>query len=79
MSEDMLEQVKSHRKFIQRIIPDDETWIHNFDMQTIHHEPKAKNHDSQSKVKVTLLVFFDYGGVVHSEFVTNGFTVKLRV
>ena len=85
VAEDMLEQVNSDPTFIQRIITGDETWVYEFDMQTSQqaaewrypHEPKPKKpRQSRSKVKVMLLVFFDYHGVVHSEFVPNGSTVN---
>ncbi|KAJ0178856.1 hypothetical protein K1T71_005631 [Dendrolimus kikuchii] len=40
-------------------------------------EPKPKNpRQSQSKVKVMLTVFFDYCGVVHSEFLPEGQTIN---
>ena len=85
VAEDMLEQVNSDPTFIQRIITGDETWVYEFDMQTSQqaaewrypHEPKPKKpRQSRSKVKVILLGFFDYHGVVHSEFVPNGSTVN---
>jgi len=40
-------------------------------------EPKPKKScQSRSKVKVMLIVFFDYRGVVHSEFLPEGQTVN---
>lgn len=81
---DMLQRVNSDESFIKRIITGDETWVYEFDMQTsqqssewrLDTEPKPKKpRQSRSKVKVMLIVFFDWQGVVHSEFLPEGQTV----
>ena len=85
VAEDMLERVNSDPTFIKRIVTGDETWVYEFDMQTSQQasewrlpiEPKPKKaRQSRSKVKVMLTVFFDYRGVVHSEFLPQGETVN---
>lgn len=85
VAEDMLERVNSDPTFIKRIVTGDETWVYEFDMQTSQQasewrlptEPKPKKpRQSRSKVKVMLTVFFDYRGVVHSEFLPDGQTVN---
>lgn len=85
VAEDMLEQVDSDPTFIKRIVTGDETWVYEFDMQTSQQasewhlptDPKPKKpRQSRSKVKVMLTVFFDYHGVVHSEFLPEGQTVN---
>lgn len=85
VAEDMLERVNSDPTFIKRIVTGDETWVYEFDMQTSQQasewrlptEPKPKKaRQSRSKVKVMLTVFFDYRGVVHSEFLPEGETVN---
>ncbi|XP_060806375.1 uncharacterized protein LOC132903073 [Amyelois transitella] len=77
VAEDMLERVNSDPTFMKRIVTGDETWVYEFDMQSSQQasewrlptEPKPKKpRQSRSKVKVMLTVFFDYRGVVHSEF-----------
>lgn len=85
VAEDMLERANSDPTFIKRIITGDETWVYEFDMQTsqqasewrFSNEPKPKKpRQSRSKIKVMLTVFFDYRGVVHSEFLPEGQTVN---
>ncbi|KAJ8704018.1 hypothetical protein PYW07_013312 [Mythimna separata] len=85
VAEDMLERVSSDPTFMKRIVTGDETWVYEFDMQTspqasewrLPTEPKPKKtRQSRSKVKVMLTVFFDYRGVVHSEFLPEGLTVN---
>lgn len=84
---DMLERVNSDPTFMKRIVTGDETWVYEFDMQTSQQasewrlptEPKPKNpRQTRSKVKVMLSVFFDYRGVVHSEFVDLSVMRRLR-
>lgn len=85
VAEDMLERVNSDPTFMKRIVTGDETWVYEFDMQTSQQasewhlptEPKPKKpRQSRSKVKVMLTVFFDYRGVVHSEFLPECLTVN---
>ena len=45
------------------IITGDETWVYDYNMETSQ---------SRSKIKVLLIVFFNYHGVVHSEFLPDG-------
>lgn len=62
---------------MKRVVTGDEMWIYEFDMQTSQQvsewrlptelKPK-KTRQTRSKVKVLLTVFFDYRGVVLSEF-----------
>lgn len=67
------------------IITGDETWIYAYDPKTTDQsseyraksEPKPKkSRQSRSKIKVMLTVFFDYHGVVHSEFLPPGQAVN---
>ncbi|KAJ8963246.1 hypothetical protein NQ318_018712 [Aromia moschata] len=71
--------------FNKRIITGDETWVYEYDVETdqqssewcAKNEPKPKKtRQSRSKIKVMLIVFFDYRGVVHHEFVPEGQTVN---
>lgn len=70
---------------IQHIITGDETWVYEYDVETAQQssewrfpeEPKPKKpRQSRSKIKVMLTVFFDYEGVVHSEFLPQGQSVN---
>lgn len=85
VAEDMLKRVNFDPTFIKRIVTGDERWVYEFDMQTSQQalewrlptEPKPKKpRQSRSKVKVMLTVFFDYRGVVHSEFLPEDQTVN---
>jgi len=42
-------------------------------------QPKKKAHMSQSKIKVLLVVFFDWKGIVHHEFVPCGEMVNKQL
>ncbi|CAB3250049.1 unnamed protein product [Arctia plantaginis] len=87
VAEDMLERVNNDPTFMKRIVTGDETWVYEFDMQTSQQasewrlptESKPKKpRQSRSKVKVMFTVFFDYRGVVHSEFLPKVQTVDER-
>ena len=63
----------------------DDSWVYEYDVETAQQssEQRAKNepkpekpHQSRSKLKVMLVVFFDYRGVVHHEFVPECKTVN---
>lgn len=81
----MVSRANTDPTFMKRIITGDETWVYEYDMQTsqqssewrFENEPYPKKpRQSRSKVKVMLTVFFDYQGVVHSEFLPEGQTVN---
>ncbi|KMQ87532.1 mariner mos1 transposase [Lasius niger] len=85
VAEDMIFRASTDPTFMKRIITGDETWVYEYDMQTsqqssewrFENEPKPKRpRQSRSKIKVMLTVFFDYRGVVHSEFLPEGQTVN---
>ena len=85
VAEDMVSRASTDPTFMKRIITGDETWVYEYDMQTsqqssewrLDNEPKPKKpRQSRSKIKVMLTVFFDYRGVVHSEFLPEGETVN---
>ncbi|CAK9799943.1 Mariner Mos1 transposase [Anthophora quadrimaculata] len=85
VAEDMISRASSDFTFMKRIITGDETWVYEYDMQTsqqsseyrLENEPNPKKpRQSRSKIKVMLTVFFDYHGVVHSEFLPDGQAVN---
>lgn len=85
VSEDMFSRAASDPNFMKRIITRDETWVYEYDTLTaqqstewrLPNEPNPKKpRQSRSKIKVLLTVFFDYRGVVHSEFLPEGQTVN---
>ncbi|KAJ8951675.1 hypothetical protein NQ318_012216 [Aromia moschata] len=79
----MLANVADDPTFIKRMITGDETWVYEYDVETAQqssewrakNEPKPKKpSQSRSKIKVMLIVFFDYCDVVHHEFILEGQT-----
>ncbi|CAK9801685.1 Mariner Mos1 transposase [Anthophora quadrimaculata] len=85
VAEDMISRASSDFTFMKRITTGDETWVYEYDMQTsqqsseyrLENEPNPKKpRQSRSKIKVMLTVFFDYHGVVYSEFLPDGQTVN---
>lgn len=85
VAKQMIANADSDPTFMERIITGDETWVYEFDMLTSQQssewraedEPKPKkSRQSRSKIKVLLTVFFDFRGVVHSEFLPEGRTVN---
>jgi len=71
--------------FLERVITGDESWFYEYDLElkTQSMEWKSKNdprtkkcRKSRSKIKVMLIVFFDYRGIVHHEYLPEGQTVN---
>ncbi|UYV83414.1 hypothetical protein LAZ67_23000924 [Cordylochernes scorpioides] len=76
-----LEATTDDPESLKRVITGDETWIYGFDSETTQqesewrfkNEPRPKKaRKAPSKVKVMLMVFFDYQGIVHHEFQQQG-------
>jgi len=66
----------------------DETWVYGYDVETKMQSlqwmgkgsPRPKKAQmSQSKIKVMLVVFFDWKGIVHHEFVPRGQMVNIQL
>lgn len=85
ISLDMISQAEADETFLKRIITGDETWIYGYDAETTRgasewrfkNEPRAKvPRAEKSAKKVMLIVFFDWNGLVHHEFVPTGVTVN---
>lgn len=77
--------ISKYQHVLKRIITGDETWVYAYDPETADQsseyrakgEPRPKtSRQSRSKIKVMLTVFFDYRGVVHSEFLPPSQTVN---
>ena len=85
VAKEMLANVADDPTFIKRIITGNEKWVYEYDVETARqfskwrteNEPKPKKlRQSRLKIKVMLIVFFDYRGVVHHEFVPECQTVN---
>lgn len=71
--------------FLNMIVTADETWCFLYDPQTKRQSVEWKTKTSpkrksfrmdKRKGKVMLVVFFDYKGVIHNEFIPDGQTVN---
>jgi len=81
ISQELLANANGNENFLKNIIPGDETWVYGYDVETKMHSlqwmgkgsPRPKKAQmSRSKIKVLLVVFFDWKGIVHHEFVPCG-------
>jgi len=81
ISQELLANATGNENFLKKVITGDETWVYEYVIETKIHSsqwigrgsPRPKNaRMSLSKIKVTLVVFFDCKGIVHHEFVQRG-------
>ena len=74
ISQELLDRVSVEENFLKTIITSDETWVYGYDVETkalssqwvgqgLPRLKKARM--SQSNMKVMLVVFFDWQGVIH--------------
>ena len=78
--------LKMEPDLLHRVITGDETWILEYNPETkcqstqwkslMSSRPKKAKH---SKSKVVLIMFFDVRFIVHSEFLSQGWTVNQQV
>jgi hypothetical protein len=70
---------------LKTIVTGDETWVYGYDIETKlqssqwvgQGSPRPKKaRMSRSNMKVMLVVFFDWQGVIHYEFIPRGQTVN---
>jgi hypothetical protein len=81
ISQELLDRVSVDENFLKTIATGDETWVYGYDNETKvqssqwvgQGSPRPKKaRMSQSNMKVMLVVFFDWQGVIHYEFVPRG-------
>jgi len=81
ISQELLANANGNENFRKNIITGDETWVYGYDVETKMQSsqwvgkgsPRSKKAGmSQSKIKVMLVVFFDWNNIVHHEFVPCG-------
>ena len=81
ISQELLANANGNENFLKKIITGDETWVYGYDVETKLQSPQwmgkgsprpKKARMSRSKIKVFLVVFFDWKGIVHHEFVPSG-------
>ena len=83
-SKKMLVMIKDDPNLLKRVITGDESWVYGYDPETKQMSSQwlkssemvpKKAKSQKSSVKCMLLLFFDYKGVVHHEWVPKGTTV----
>ena len=85
ISQELLDRVSVDENFLKTTITCDETWVYGYDIETKAQSsqwvgqgsPRPKKaRMSRSNMKVMMVVFFDWQGVIHYEFVPRGQTVN---
>jgi hypothetical protein len=85
VTRDMLEFTSGDPEFLKTVITGDETWLYGYDpetkVQSSHWKhsssPRVKNAQLVwSKFKVLLTLFFDYCGIVHHSYASEGQTIN---
>ena len=81
----LLEWIQSDRNFLKNVITGDKTWIFEYDPETKRQSKEChtsvsprlkKARMGKSKIKSTLICFFDSPGIVHTEFEHQGQTIN---
>ena len=81
ISQELLANANGSENFLKNIITGDEMWVYGYDVETKMQSSQwmgkgsprpNKARISRSKIKVMLVVFFDWKGIVHHEFVPSG-------
>ena len=81
----MLNDINDDPDLLKRVITRDESWVYGYDVEIKAQSSRWKHTESprpkkarqvRTNVKVLLTVFFDYHGVVHQEFLTQGRAVN---
>ena len=76
---------KEGEAFLERVVTEDESWVHHFDpeskVQSMEYRHKRSPSPRKFKVfasarKVLLTIFWDMKGVVHMEFLKQGHTIN---
>ena len=88
ISQELHANANGNENFLKNIITGDETWVYGYDVETKMQSsqwmgkgsPRPKKaRMSQSNIKVMLVVFFDWKGIVHHEFVPRGQAVNKQL
>ena len=85
ISQELLDRVSVDENFLKTIVTGDETWVYGYNVETKAQSSECvgqgsprpkKARMSRSNMKVMMVVFFDWQGVIHYEFVPRGQTVN---
>jgi hypothetical protein len=87
INQELLASANGNENFLKNIITGDETWVLGYDVETnaiirvdgerVSFTKKARM--SQSEIKVLLVVFFDWKGIVHPEFLPRGQVLNKQI
>ena len=78
-------EINDDAELLKRIITGEETWVYGYDVETKSQSSQWRHSGSprskkarqvRSNMKVILIVFFDFNGIVHHEFLPRGQTVN---
>ena len=80
ISQELLASASGNENFLKNTITGDETWVYGYDVENKMQSqwmgkgsPQPKKEGmSRSKIKVMLVVFFHWKGIVHHEFAPRG-------
>ena len=87
-SQELLANANGNENFLKNIITGDETWVYWYDVEVETQSSQwvgkgsprpEKTRMSRSKIKVMLVVFFDWKGIVYHEFVPGGQMVNKQL
>jgi len=88
ISHELLANANGNEKFIKNFMTGVETWVYLYDDETKMQLPQwmgkgsprpKKSRMSWSKIKVILVMFFEWKGIVHHEFVPRGQVVNKQL
>ena len=88
ISQELLADANGNENFLKNIITGDETWVYGYDVETKIQSsqwmgkgsPRPKKARlSRSKIKVMVVVFFDWKDIAHHEFEPRGQMVNKRL
>jgi len=88
ISQELLANANGNGNFLKNIITGDETWVYGCDVATKMQSsqwmgrgspPPKEARMSRSKIKVMLVMFCDWKGIVHHEFVPRGQMVNRQL
>jgi len=88
ISQELLANANGNENFLKNIITGDETWVYGYDVETKMQSPQwmgkessrpTKARMSRSKIKVLLVVLFDWKSIFHHEFVPRGQMVNKQL
>ena len=82
IAQEMFNDVNDDSDLLKKVITGDESWVYGYNVETKAQSSEWKHTESprpkkarqvRSSVKVLLTVFFDYHGVLHQEFLPQGY------